>query len=112
MAVDHRPGKSDPNRTRLTVGGNLLSFEGDLHTETTDSMSIKTSLNSALSTKGAKFMTVDTKNFCLGTPMDVHEHVKIKHDLIPQETKDKCNLQEKVTNDGCVHMEMKKECVD
>mgnify|MGYP001194173132 CR=1 FL=1 len=87
LAVDHRPGKSDPNRTRLTVGGNLLSFEGDLCTETTDSMSIKMSLNSALSTKGAKFMTVDMKNFCLGTPMDVHEHMKIKCDLMPQEIK-------------------------
>ena len=108
LVVDHRPGKSDPNGTRLTVGGNLLSFEGDLCTETTDSMSIKMSLNSALSTKGAKFMTVDTKNFCLGTPMDVHEHVKIKCDLMPQEMKNEHDLQEKVTNDGWVCVEMKK----
>ena len=64
------------------MGGNLLSFEGDLHTETTDP-----TLNSVLSTEGAKFMTVDTKNFHLGTPMDICECVKIKHDPMPQEMK-------------------------
>ena len=79
--VDFRLRKSDPNRTRLTVGGNLLSFEGELYTETTDLISIKTSLNSVLSTKGAKYMTVDIKNVYLGTPMDVHECMKIKCDL-------------------------------
>lgn len=36
--------------------------------------------------------------------MEVFEYMKIKYDLIPQEIKEKYNLQEKVTSDGsCVH---------
>ena len=49
LVVDYRPTKSDPNRTRLTVGGNLLDYSGDLYTEVTDIISIKLLLNSVLS---------------------------------------------------------------
>ena len=82
LVVDYRPTKSDPNRTRLTVGGNVLVFDGDLYTETTDIISVKMLLNSVLSTPGAKFLTLDIKNFYLGTPMDVYEYMKIKIDTI------------------------------
>ena len=71
--VDYRPTKSDPNRSRLTIGGNLLTYDGNLYTETTDIITTKMLLNSVLSTPGAKFMTVDIKNFYLGTPMSVYE---------------------------------------
>ena len=92
LVVDYRPGKSDPNRTRLTVGGNLLTYEGDLYTETTDIIATKLLLNSVLSTKGAKFMTIDIKNFYLGTPMDQYEYMKIKYDMLPPEIIEKYNL--------------------
>lgn len=61
LVVNFTPGKSDPNRTRLTVESNLLSFEGEFYTETTDIIAIKILLNSVLSTKGAKFLTVNMK---------------------------------------------------
>ena len=40
--------------------------------------------------------------------MDAFECVKVKCDPVPQEIKDKHNPQEKVTNDGHVHVEMRK----
>ena len=46
LVVDYIPGKSDPNRTRVTVGGNLLTYEGELYTETTDIQATKMLLNS------------------------------------------------------------------
>ena len=41
LVVDCRPKKSDPNHTQLTVGGNLLTYPGELYTETTDLIIIK-----------------------------------------------------------------------
>ena len=69
LVVDYRPGKSDPNRTRLTVGGNLLTFDGDLYTETVDIITMKLLFNSVLSTPNAKFMCIDITKFYLGTPI-------------------------------------------
>ena len=107
LVVDYRPGKSDPNRTRVTVGGNLLTYEGELYTETTDIQGTKMLLNSVLSTKGAKFMTIDIKSFYLGTPMDIYEYMKIRFDTIPEEIKKKYNLSEKKHN-GYVYTEIQK----
>ena len=51
IVVDYRPQKSDPNRVRLTVGGNLLNVPGDLSTATADLTTSKILRNSVLSTK-------------------------------------------------------------
>ena len=50
-------------------------------------------INSVLSTKDARFMTKDIKNFYLGTPMDQFEYTKIKYDILPPEIIEKYNLQ-------------------
>ena len=44
-------------------------------------------------------MTIDIKNFYLGTPMDIYEYMKIKYDTIPQEIKEKYSLTENKTMD-------------
>ena len=107
MVVDYRPTKSDPNRTRVTVGGNLLSYEGELYTETTDLITIKLLLNSVLSTPNAKFMSLDIKNFYLGTPMKEYEYMKIKYDTIPTEIIQKYNLQT-LQHNGHIYIEIRK----
>ena len=70
VVVDYRPQKQDPNRVRITVGGNLLSYPGELTTRTADSIRTKLLWNSVLSTKGAQYMTVDIKGFYLNTPLN------------------------------------------
>ena len=40
-------------------------------------------------------MTIDIKNFYLGTPMDIYEYMKIRFDTIPEEIKKKYNLSNK-----------------
>ena len=105
--MDFRPTKSDPNRTRLTVGGNLLEYDGELYTETTDIISINMLLNSVISTPGEIFLTLDIKNFYLGTPMEEHEYMKIKLDTIPDEIIKKYKLQTMVHN-GFVYVEVRK----
>ena len=34
IVVDYRPQKDDPNRVRITVGGNLIDYPGELMTQT------------------------------------------------------------------------------
>ena len=60
-----RPHKSEPNRTRLTVGGKKKNYPDDCGTPTADMLVVKLLLNSIMSTKGAKFITADIKTFTL-----------------------------------------------
>jgi hypothetical protein len=67
---DIRPQKSEPNRTRITVGGNLIDYPGDVSTKTADLVTAKFLWNNVLSTPGARYMAIDVKKFYLGTPLD------------------------------------------
>ncbi len=64
-----RPQKAEPNRTRLTLGGNLVNYPGEVGTPTADMLLIKIMLNSVVSTPRAKFMGIDISNFYLNTPL-------------------------------------------
>jgi hypothetical protein len=70
FVVDIRPNKPEIHRVRLTVGGNLIQYQGDVSTRSADLTTSKCLWNSTISTDGAKFMCLDVKNFYLGTPMD------------------------------------------
>ena len=78
VVVAYRPEKSDPYQTRLAVGGNLISYPGDCGTPTVDLLTVKLLLNSIISTVGAKFMTIDIKDFYLNTPMARYEYMRLK----------------------------------
>jgi hypothetical protein len=57
------------NRTRLVAGGNRVHYPGNAGTPTTDLLTIKLLVNSTISSAGAKFMTMDIKDFYLNTSM-------------------------------------------
>ena len=46
IVVDYRPQKADPNRVRITVGGNLINYPGELTTRTADLVTSKILWNS------------------------------------------------------------------
>ena len=70
VVVDYRPQKADPNRVRLTAGGNLIEYPGELTTRTADLTTTKMLWNSVISTNDARYLCLDIKNFYLGTPME------------------------------------------
>ena len=70
-----RPPKEEKNRTRLTIGGDRINYDGDCGTPSADLLTIKLLLNSVISTEGARFMTLDIKNFYLGTPLEKYEYM-------------------------------------
>ena len=78
-----RPEKSNPNRTRITIGGNCITFPGDVGTPTASLELAKLVFNSVLSCPGAKFTTFDICNFYLQTPLDRPEYAHIKLSDIP-----------------------------
>eukprot|EP00804_Cyclotella_cryptica_P011724 CCRYP_011330-RA/>CCRYP_011330-RA protein AED:0.54 eAED:0.38 QI:0/0/0/0.5/0/0/2/0/273 len=53
IVVDYRPQKDDPNRVRITVGGNFIEYPGELTTLTADLTKAKILWNSTISTPGA-----------------------------------------------------------
>jgi hypothetical protein len=105
--VDYRPQKADPNRVRITVGGNLIDYPGESTTRTADITTAKLLWNSTLSTPNAKFACADVGNFYLATPMERYEYMRIKADLIPDDFKTHYNLHDKVHN-GYVYCEIRR----
>ncbi len=78
VACKVRPEKDDPDCTRITIGGNRICYPGDVGTNTASLELVKLLLNSVLSRKGARFSTINIKNFYLDTPMPDPEYVCIK----------------------------------
>ena len=102
---DIRPHKEEVHRVRITVGGNLIEYPFSVTTKTTD-MTIL--FNSVLSTPGARFLTIDIKNFYLNTEMDIYEYMWFKCEDIPQEIIREYNLHLFVEDDGYVYSEIQK----
>ena len=107
IVVDYRPQKTDPNRVRLTAGGNLIEYPGELTTRTADLTTTKMLWNSVISTTDARYLCLDIKNFYLGTPMDRFEYMKMPLDIFPPATVEQYNLTQHAHN-GFVYLEIRK----
>ena len=84
-AVDIRPEKAETHRSRLVVGGDQIEYPDEVYTPTTDMAATKILLNSIISTKYAKAMRVDIKNYYLNTPMGRAGYIFINLADIPDE---------------------------
>ncbi len=84
VVIDFRPQKDDPHRIRITAGGNLITYPGELLTRTADLTTSKLMWNSVLSTGGAKYMCVDVKKIYLSAPLDRFKYMKMPLALFPQ----------------------------
>ena len=87
IVVDFRPQKEDSNRVRITAGGNLIQYAGDLTTRTVDLTVTKLVWNSVVSTAGVKCAVFDVGNFYLETPLDEYKYMKMPLELFPQWTR-------------------------
>ena len=103
--MDYRPQKDEPHCTRLTVGGNLIDYPGEVSTPTAGTTTAKLVFNSVVSTPKAKFMGIDIKNFYLGTPMARFEYLRLPINLIPEEIIQQYQLLPLIRN-GFVYVEI------
>jgi hypothetical protein len=107
VVCEIRPQKDDPNRTRITIGGNRIDYPGDTGTKTGSLEVVKLTLNDTLSTPNARFASYDLKNFYLGTPLDRPEYIRIRVSDIPEEFYKEYNLAE-FEHEGWVYFEVTK----
>ena len=102
-----RPHKAESKRIRFTMGGDRIIYDGKVSTPTADLTTVKVLINSVISTPGAKYMTIDIKDFYLGTPMERFEYVRIPVKYIPPDIMEQYNLAPLV-KDGHVMAEIRK----
>lgn len=107
IATDYREQKDDPNRVRITAGGNLINYPGELTTRTADLQTTKIMWNSVVSTPGARYCCFDISSFYLGTPLDRYEYMKIPLRTFPEHVKQQYNLNE-MAYKGQVYLEIRR----
>ena len=105
--VDYRPQKEDPNRIRITAGGNLVTYESSPSVRTADLDTAKLHWNSVISTDGAKYMCLDIKNFYLTAKLDYFEYMRMPLSLFPLWTQKQYDMKRHAL-DGMVHLEMRR----
>ena len=98
-----RPEKSEKNRTRYVVGGDRINYPGEVATPTAEMMVAKLIFNSVISTKGARFMTMDISNFYLMTPLQIPEYICVSLRNLPNKIIEEYKLKDIATK-GTVHI--------
>ena len=88
-----RPTKAKVNRVRVTVGGDRLELLGATTTHCTSLMTTQCLLNSTISTPGARFITLEIKEFYYGTAMARYEYMKLALVCIPDEITEQYSLR-------------------
>ena len=107
---DYHPLKSDLNCCRLVAGGDKLEYESDPSSPAASILETKILINSVISEidKNAHFMTLDLKDFFLASPMERPEYMKLLYKHIPDDIRQRYNLDKLVAQDGYIYVKIKK----
>jgi hypothetical protein len=108
VCVNYHLEKEDPNRTQVTVGGNLLHYPGNCGTPTVDVITVKLHLNSVISAKNTCYCTIDLKSFYLNTPMDQPGFMRMKLSNLPPNFVKLYDLTNLANNDGTINVKKQK----
>ena len=94
----------------LTVGGNKLDYLHDATSPAASLIETKMLLNSVISdsSKGARFFTLDIKDFFLQTHIQDHEYMCIHKKYFSNKLQTTYNLHNKLTSDNYVNCRIKK----
>jgi hypothetical protein len=106
-----RPGKAEEWRIRMTVGGDRLDAYQDVRSPAVGLIDTKLHLNSVISDagKGARYFTVDLKDFFLQSLMHIFQYMRVHRKYLPIEIIDEYNLTEDYfDSNGYVYVEIRK----
>ncbi len=81
---------------------------GAVATPTAEMLVAKMLFNSVISTKDARFMTMDISNFYLMTPLHHPKFIRLKLNNIPDEVIKEYKLRENATKNGSIYIKAKK----
>ena len=90
------------------VGGDKLPYASDSAAPAANLIESKIVFNSVISTKGAKFMTIDISNFFLSSHMQYPEYMKIHQDDIPQDILEQYQAVQFIDNKGYIYFKIAK----
>jgi hypothetical protein len=89
------------------MGGDQIEYPGDKSTRTAGLTTAKILINSVISTKGARLLVIDIKNFYLNTPLGRLKYMVINLSSLPQEIIGEYGVLE-LAHDGRVYIEIQK----
>ena len=69
IVMADRPFKEETRRVRHTCGGDKVDYPFEVSTKTASLVTAKLTINSVISTPGARFMCMDIKDFFLNSNM-------------------------------------------
>ena len=90
--------KNRDHRTRITAGGNLLDYPGEVSTPTSDLNTMKLHVNSAILYVTSRYMCMDVNYFYPNNEMDMDEYTMIQISMTSQEFAETYNITEKAHN--------------
>ena len=90
--------KIETHRTRLTAGGNIIDYSGEVSTPTSELTTTKLYVNSSISDVTYRYMCTDVKYFYLSNQMDRYKYIMIQVSMMPKEFVETYNLAEKSHN--------------
>ena len=108
ICADYRPEKGDPYRIWLTIGEDSINYNEDCGTPTSDLLTLKLLQNSIVSIPGAKFFTMDIKNFYLNTPLPRYEYIRLKISYMSDNDIKAHGLYKKATQEGYVYVKCRR----
>jgi hypothetical protein len=105
-----RPQKTETHRVRMTAGGDKLDYPGDASSPTVSMLDAKVHINSTISDAktGARHLSLDIKNYYLGTPMDYYQYLRVPPSAIPTEVWDDTRYAITIAADGYVYLEIRR----
>ena len=108
IVVDYRPQKQEKERTRITVGRNIINYPNNVSAKIAEVTTVKILINSTISTPHARFCEFDIGNFYMGTPMSRYEYMFICLQDIRPDINQQYNLNT-IAKDGKVYVEIRKD---
>jgi hypothetical protein len=106
-----RPGKAEPLRIRMTVGGDKLDAYQDVRSPAVGITDTKLHLNSVISDAkhGALYCTGDLKDFFLVSHMKIFQYMRVHRKYITQEIMEEYSLtDDHFDSKGYVYLEIRK----
>ena len=98
LVCDMQTNKTEMNRVRIGIGGNLIYYPLPTNTPTTDITTVKTHWNSVLHHQDAIYVCFNVKDFYICSMLPSPEYAKIHTKMIPTESIEYYNLDPLIHN--------------
>ena len=110
MVCDYRLLKDEKHRIRIIVGEDRLVYYDDAASPATNILETKIMINSTISNarRGARFITLDIKDYFLATPIRDPEYMRVRLKYIPEDIRKKYHIMDIVTKDNWVFIKIQK----